>query len=95
MRALWVLGAMTVVVGISGCMIVESPIRGVMGTEVKWGEEVRDVGKFVGWLAGSLLLLGALMVFSAVAAAGLLWLLWWMLNLVFVVMPGWFAGLWS
>jgi len=40
MRALWVLGAMSVVVGISGCMIVESPIRGVVGTEVKWGEEV-------------------------------------------------------
>jgi uncharacterized membrane protein YagU involved in acid resistance len=40
MRALWVLGAMSVAVGITGCMIVEAPIRGVMGTEVKWGEEV-------------------------------------------------------
>jgi Zn-dependent protease with chaperone function len=62
---------------------------------VQWGEEVRDLGKFVGWLAVSLLLLGALMVFSAVAAAALLWLLWWMLNLVFVGIPGWFRGLWS
>ena len=62
---------------------------------VKWGEEVRELGKFVGWLAVVLLLLGALMVFSAAAAAALLWLLWWVLNWVFVVMPGWFAGLWS
>jgi hypothetical protein len=62
---------------------------------VKWAEEVRDLGKLVGWLAVSLLLLGALMVFSAVTASALLWLLWWMLNLVFVVIPGWFAGLWS
>jgi Zn-dependent protease with chaperone function len=62
---------------------------------VNWAEEVRDLGKLAGWLAVSLLLLGALMVFSAVAASALLWLLWWMLNLVFVVIPGWFAGLWS
>jgi hypothetical protein len=33
-------GAMSLVVGLAGCMIVESPIRGAMGTEVKWGEEV-------------------------------------------------------
>jgi Zn-dependent protease with chaperone function len=62
---------------------------------VKWGEELRDLGKFVGLLAVALLLLGALMVISAVATAALLWLLWWVLNWVFVVMPGWFAGLWS
>lgn len=61
---------------------------------VKWGEELRDLGKFLGWLAGTLMLLGALMVFSAVAAAALLWLLWWVLNWVFVVMPGWVAGFW-
>ncbi len=41
MRTFWVLGATSLlVVGLGGCMIVESPIRGVMGTEVKWGEEV-------------------------------------------------------
>jgi len=62
---------------------------------VKWGEEVRELGEFVLWLGVQLLLLGALMVFSAVAAAALLWLLWWVLNWVFVVMPGWVAGLWS
>lgn len=33
-----VLGAMSLVVGLSGCMIVESPIRGVVGTEVIWGD---------------------------------------------------------
>jgi Zn-dependent protease with chaperone function len=62
---------------------------------VNWGEEVRELGKFVGWLAVALLLLGALMVFSAVAAAALLWLLWWVLNWVFVAIPGWFRGPWS
>ena len=61
---------------------------------VNWGEDLRELGQFVGWLAVLLLLLGALMIFSAAAAAALLWLLWWMLNLVFVVIPGWVAGLW-
>ena len=37
-RTRWVLGAMVLVVAISGCMIVESPIRGVVGTEVIWGD---------------------------------------------------------
>jgi hypothetical protein len=58
-----------------------------------WGEELRELGEFVLWLGVLLLLLGALMVFSAVAASALLWLLWWMLNLVFVGIPGCFAGL--
>ena len=40
MRSLWVLGAISLVIGLGGCMIVEAPIRGVMGTEVRWGEEV-------------------------------------------------------
>jgi TRL (tRNA-associated locus)-like protein len=43
MRTYWVLGAMSLVVGLSGCMIVESPIRGVVGTEVIWGDV--DTGK--------------------------------------------------
>ena len=38
MRTRYMLGAMTLVVGLSGCMIVESPIRGVVGTEVIWGD---------------------------------------------------------
>ena len=38
MRSFWALGAMSFVVGLSGCMIVESPIRGVVGTEVIWGD---------------------------------------------------------
>ncbi len=38
MRTLWVLGAMGLVVGLGGCMIVDAPIRGVFGTEVIWGD---------------------------------------------------------
>ncbi len=38
MKTLWVPGLLSLAVGISGCMIVESPIRGVMGTEVIWGD---------------------------------------------------------
>jgi hypothetical protein len=29
---------MSLVVGLGGCMIVEAPIRGVLGTEVIWGD---------------------------------------------------------
>lgn len=38
MRTFWVLGAMSLAVGLGGCMIVEAPIRGVVGTEVIWGD---------------------------------------------------------
>ena len=38
MRPFLALGAMSLVVGLSGCMIVDSPIKGVMGTEVIWGD---------------------------------------------------------
>ena len=38
MRTGWVLGATSLVVLLGGCMIVEAPIRGVMGTEVTWGD---------------------------------------------------------
>ena len=38
MRTLWVLGAISLVVGLGGCMIVDAPIRGVLGTEVIWGD---------------------------------------------------------
>jgi hypothetical protein len=44
MRSFWVLGAMSLVVGLSGCMIVESPIRGVVGTEVIWGDVAAGKG---------------------------------------------------
>ena len=42
MRTLCVLGAMGIVVGLSGCMIVDAPIRGVLGTEVIWGDIATD-----------------------------------------------------
>jgi hypothetical protein len=38
MRTCFVLAATSLVVGLAGCMIVESPIRGVVGTEVIWGD---------------------------------------------------------
>ena len=38
MRTGAVLGLMILVVGLGGCMIVESPIKGVLGTEVIWGD---------------------------------------------------------
>ena len=38
MRMCFVLAATSLVVGLAGCMIVESPIRGVVGTEVIWGD---------------------------------------------------------
>ena len=38
-RTRWMLGTLLLgAVGLGGCMIVEAPIRGVMGTEVIWGE---------------------------------------------------------
>jgi len=38
LRTLSALGVMSLVVGLSGCMIVDSPIKGVLGTEVIWGD---------------------------------------------------------
>jgi hypothetical protein len=37
-RTFLVPGVISLVVGLSGCMIVDSPIKGVMGTEVIWGD---------------------------------------------------------
>lgn len=38
MRTFLALGAMSLVVVLNGCMIVDSPIKGVLGTEVIWGD---------------------------------------------------------
>ena len=38
MRTFLAPGVMSLVVGLSGCMIVDSPIKGVLGTEVIWGD---------------------------------------------------------
>ncbi len=38
MRTLPVFGMMMLIVGLGGCMIVDSPIKGVLGTEVIWGD---------------------------------------------------------
>jgi hypothetical protein len=44
MRTCLVLAATGLVVGLAGCMIVESPIRGVVGTEVIWGDVAAGKG---------------------------------------------------
>jgi len=31
-------GVISLIVGLSGCMIVDSPIKGILGTEVIWGD---------------------------------------------------------
>ena len=38
LRAFLAFGVMGIVLGLSGCMIVDSPIKGVLGTEVFWGD---------------------------------------------------------
>ncbi|MGR8932550.1 MAG: TRL-like family protein [Gammaproteobacteria bacterium] len=38
MRTFLALGTMSLVVVLNGCMIVDSPIKGVLGTEVIWGD---------------------------------------------------------
>jgi hypothetical protein len=38
MRTFFAPGVISLVVGLSGCMIVDSPIKGVLGTEVIWGD---------------------------------------------------------
>jgi TRL-like protein family len=38
MRTRSVVGLMILTVGFGGCMIVEAPIKGVLGTEVIWGD---------------------------------------------------------
>jgi len=37
-RTFLVPGVMSLAFGLSGCMIVDSPIKGVLGTEVIWGD---------------------------------------------------------
>jgi TRL-like protein family len=38
MRIILAFGLVSLVVGLGGCMIVEAPIKGVLGTEVIWGD---------------------------------------------------------
>lgn len=38
MRTHLLLGSALLMFGLGGCMIVESPIRGMLGTEVTWGD---------------------------------------------------------
>jgi hypothetical protein len=37
-RTFLIPGVMSLIAGLSGCMIVDSPIKGMLGTEVIWGD---------------------------------------------------------
>ncbi len=37
-KALTAIAALLCVMGVSGCMIVDSPVKGVFGSEVRWGD---------------------------------------------------------
>jgi Zn-dependent protease with chaperone function len=54
-----------------------------------------EVAQIVGWLGVAALMLGGLLALSGVAAAAVLYLLGWLLNLLLVDLPRWIAGLWS
>lgn len=45
MKIFLVFGLMSLLVGLSGCMIVDSPIKGVLGTEVIWGDVAGKTAK--------------------------------------------------
>jgi len=38
MRQSLIFGSLMLMVGLGGCMIVDSPIKGFLGTEVTWGD---------------------------------------------------------
>jgi len=53
------------------------------------GVGVREFAAALGWLGLAALLLAALLATSALAAAGVLYLLGWLLDAVLVTAPGW------
>jgi hypothetical protein len=48
-----------------------------------------------GWLSVGPVILAAVVALTGAGAAGVLYLLGWLLNRVLVELPGWLAGLWS
>jgi Zn-dependent protease with chaperone function len=60
-----------------------------------WQTKLGEVAQIVGWLGVAALMLGGLLALSGVAAAAVLYLLGWLLNLLLVDLPRWIAGLWS
>jgi hypothetical protein len=55
----------------------------------------RDVAAGAGWLSVGAVILAAVVALTGAGAAGVLYLLGWLLNRVRVELPGWLAGLWS
>jgi Zn-dependent protease with chaperone function len=55
----------------------------------------REVAAAAGWLSVGALTLAVVVALTAVGAAGVLYLLGWLLDRVLVVFPGWVAGLWT
>ncbi len=59
------------------------------------GQTVRDLAMLLRALAAVVLLIAALLVANALVTAGVLYLLWWVLNAVFVALPLWIARKWG
>jgi hypothetical protein len=59
------------------------------------GQTVRELATLLRWLAAVVLLIAALLVANALVTAVVLYVLWWVLNAVFVALPRWIAGKWG
>jgi hypothetical protein len=59
------------------------------------GQTLRELATLLRWLAAVVLLTAALLVANALVTAVVLYVLWWVLNAVFVALPRWIAGKWG
>jgi hypothetical protein len=59
------------------------------------GITLREFGSALGWLSVAVLFLGGVLAVSALGAAGVLYLLGWLLHILLVVVPRWISRLWT
>ncbi len=59
------------------------------------GITLKEFSGALGWLFVAALFLGGVLAVSALAAAGVLYLLGWLLHIFLVAIPRWIAGLWT
>jgi Zn-dependent protease with chaperone function len=59
------------------------------------GITLREFGNALGWLSVAVLFLGGVLAVSALGAAGVLYLLGWLLHILLVVVPRWISRLWT
>jgi Zn-dependent protease with chaperone function len=59
------------------------------------GITLREFSSALGWLSVAALFLGGVLAVSALAAAGVLYLLGWLLHILVVAIPRWITGLWA